>query len=400
MMRVRFEASHVSGDFSSGRLEIDILREDAAGFTRHDDIFFAVPPDFHAHNDLVATALMTLVGRNFPLVSFNFPISEHCAATLRAHYNLDEVGPVDPALAPRQRGRFIGLSLSGGIDSIAAWVLLKNAGCDFKVITSDYGGPFERERLSFEHFPRDITCATDLRLKGFDRSGRFIFATPLLFADYLDLAGITSGHTFMHAPPRAFDSFDRGQEPPFRAQERSFTAGGVDEVHLIRGLTPFGAVKVAWRGVPERLEDAFAASSIPGTDKYFGKGLMVRWLCAQAGEPPPPFLEPLAPPKKGVTYGVRLAQDFRAPFFAKHYGLEMAELMSPGFTQHDLSFLDDLTLDFLWKFNTNFVSLIPEPIRGGVLDALYQLEVYPFDERDWRELRLVRDFLYATADRR
>ena len=49
--------------------------------THHDRIHVQVPRDFHVHNDSVAAALMTLVGRSCPIVTFNFPISTRCAGT-------------------------------------------------------------------------------------------------------------------------------------------------------------------------------------------------------------------------------------------------------------------------------------------------------------------------------
>jgi hypothetical protein len=54
-----------------------------AGVTVVDDVYFSVPADFRAHNDAVAAALLTLIGGHYPRVSFNVPISTHCATLLR-----------------------------------------------------------------------------------------------------------------------------------------------------------------------------------------------------------------------------------------------------------------------------------------------------------------------------
>lgn len=43
-MQVMFASSHVGGDFSSGRLSVDILRDDpACGVTRSNEVFFEDP---------------------------------------------------------------------------------------------------------------------------------------------------------------------------------------------------------------------------------------------------------------------------------------------------------------------------------------------------------------------
>ena len=138
---------------------------------------------------------MTLVGTTYSDVTFNFPISSYCADILTTYYRLREIGPVDASLEPRQPGRWIGLNFSGGFDSVALWCLLKHElQLDFRVITSDYGGRFAHERLGFKHFARDVSCVTNLRQLGYDGRGRFNAAVPLLYADYLDLSALASGH--------------------------------------------------------------------------------------------------------------------------------------------------------------------------------------------------------------
>src|SRR5687767_5867898 len=139
MMHIHFDSSHVRRDRPADRLVIRIAREDAeSGQTVADQVVFSTSAGFHVHNDLVAAALMTLAGHSYSSASFNFPVSEFCAETLRRYYELAEFGPVDPALEPRQRGRFLGLNFSGGHDSTAVLLLLRHIGEPVKVITTDY----------------------------------------------------------------------------------------------------------------------------------------------------------------------------------------------------------------------------------------------------------------------
>ena len=124
-MRIEFHSSHVAGDFSSGTLIIGVTRAEDGQVSRYDEVFFALPPDYHVHNDLVAAACMAFAGHEYREAAFNFPISIACAAMLAEHYRLDAVSPVDPSLQARKPGRFLGLSFSGGLDSIGVWVLLR-----------------------------------------------------------------------------------------------------------------------------------------------------------------------------------------------------------------------------------------------------------------------------------
>jgi hypothetical protein len=169
-MHVAFRSSHVDGDYSDGKLHLLIDPERGPGAARHiDPIWFTVPADFHTHNDSVAAALLTLVGQRFRSVSLNLPISRYCAETLAWYYQLDEIGPVDAGLEPRRPGHVLALNFSGGLDSTALWVLLRDlAGVTFKVVTSEYEHS-TLDRPGFTGYHRDVSTVTNLRRRGYDR---------------------------------------------------------------------------------------------------------------------------------------------------------------------------------------------------------------------------------------
>jgi hypothetical protein len=62
-MRIQFWSSHVNVESRrDGELTVDVGIEHAgAPITIHDQLTFSVPTDYHAHNDLVAAALLTLI---------------------------------------------------------------------------------------------------------------------------------------------------------------------------------------------------------------------------------------------------------------------------------------------------------------------------------------------------
>lgn len=398
MSEVSFISSHTEGDFSSGRLTAWVGRPDErTGQTAYDELWFEVPPDFHTHNDSVAAALMTLVGRRYRAVRFNFPISDFCATTLAAYYGLDEVGPRDPALAPRRPGRRLGLNFSGGLDSMAVWALLReHVGADFRAIAMDYGGPFANERRGFRAVPADVICRTNLRALGYDQHGRFNATGGLLFADYLDLGSLTSGHTYNQSP-YSIEHLWHGETPRFRAQEGAYAAGGLTEAHLIRGLNSLGTLKVVVALAPELVEASFAAAAPPGAENHITKGLTLRWLYARLGAEPPPGVRLLVFPDPPPSFGAALGPDMRALFIIKHYGMELARRVMRGLEAHDFAWLDELSLDFLGNYNTNYVELIPADLREGILSGYHACGIYPYTERDWRELDRANDFLLAVT---
>jgi hypothetical protein len=385
-MRVSFESSHVRGNFGDGRLTVRIQRvDDRRRRTRNDEISFEAPPDFHTHNDSVAAALLTLVGRSCPVVTFNFPISTRCAEILAAHYNLTEVGPIDPSLEPRRRGRYLGLMLSGGLDSMALWLTLRRVlGDDFKIITTDFGGNFEFESRGFQYFRRDVSCRTDFREKGFAREGRFTTAVPLLFADYADLASVTTGHHYPHVP-LSVESLRDGGRPRFLDEDRPLNAGGLDEVHIMRCLNVAGQSRLTMLADDDMLEAAWHGSSPAGTTKRFHKGLILRRLYERKGLTPPEWIGDISYTRRRSPFAAPLMR-FSQLYVIKFFGLEVAAQEIDDLERYDFSLLDALTLDCLERYNTNLIQQIPASMRAGVLAVFNEAGIEPYAERDWSEL--------------
>lgn len=398
-VRVAFESSHVDGDFSSGVLRVRVQRDDPArGVSRVDEITFAVPTDFHTHNDAVAAALMTLVGRTFSVVSFSFPISQRCADILRAYYDLADVGPVDPDMEPRRRGRYLGLLLSGGIDSMALWLTLRRVlGDAFKVITTEFGGWFSFEARGYERFHRHVSCRTDFRAKGFADQGRFTLAVPLLFADYADLAAVTTGHHFVHTP-LSIESLRDGRQPRFLDHDRPLHAGGLDEVHIARCLNMPGLLMLAMLAEPELLEACWYGSAPPGLDKHYHKGLVFRRLFQRQGRPIPPWLADITPPRRQTRFREGVTVRFTALYLAKHVGIDAVRRGIRDIDDYDLGFLADLDLTFMERYCPNLLGFIPPEIRAGVLAVFHEAGIVPWSERDWQEFDVVRDFCLAHYD--
>ena len=399
-MRVVFESSHLSGDFSSGRLEISVGRpDDERGVTQTTETYFSVPPDFHTHNDSVAAALMTLVGYRSTDVRFNFSISSRCAEILTRHYGLDEVGPIATALAPRQPGRWLAVNFSGGLDSTALVVLLRDMLNEpIRIVSSDYGDYFEFERRGFANARQDLVCQTDLRARRLDRAGRFNAAVPLLYADYLDLRALTSGDPFSQEL-EGMRSLAHGEQPWFLSKADAYAAGGLDELCLTRGLNTPGLLRILIERAPHLLEAGFAAAAKPGAHKHITKGLILKSLYERDGRELPAFLNEITWPATPHIFGQDPSDGMQLLYIARHYGPEVARRLAPGVTSSDLAALAGLTLTFQERYNTNFVALLPPNLRQRTLDAFHACGIYPWDERDWHEVGIVRDLLERAARR-
>jgi hypothetical protein len=395
-MQIAVHSSHVTGEFASGRLDVQFVREDTrAGVTVVDDIYFSVPADFHAHNDAVAAALMTLIGGSCPRVSFNFAISTHCATLLRDYYRLADIGPIDESLEPRRPGTRVAVSFSGGLDSTAVVVLLRElAGIPALTITNDYGGGYAFERHGFGGVRQDIVCATDFRSKGYFRHGNFNLATPLLFADYLELRFVANGDSFAN-DVIGLTSLADGSSPRFLPHAASLQAGGLEELHVARFLCLPGLLRVLVEAAPQLLEASFRASGPPGAFKPYFKGVALRCLYADDGVEPPAFLDTLTPPTRPTRYGDGPAKDMSIAWVAKRVGVQPILPVFPNLARADLSFLDDLEVRLHERYCPNFIGLVPPELRQQLLSAFHACGIYPFRERDWHELAVLRANLPA-----
>ena len=398
-MRMRVGSSHVGGDFSSGRIDVSLDGTSPAGEPLAARYFFRVPPDFRAHNDLVAASLMTILGYAHPAVEFAFPLSRRCADLLARAYGLAAIGPVDDSLEPRRAGRNLGLSYSGGLDSLGLYRFLRRTIPDqLKVVFADFGGKFQRERDALLVDP-DVCCATNFRTKEVERNGgRFMAAVAILYADYLDLGRVTFGHTVDHPHPVSMESLKGGHDPIFVGHDAAFRAAALEEVYLVRGVSFVASTMLSASSAANdaEVERSLRASARPDTEKGVRKRLALRYLYASRGLPVPPFVGPLAFPEAPARFGRDYAQDFKWVFLSKHFGVPLANRVVAGIDRFDLSAVHRLSLAFYAKYHTSIAELIPDPLRNAALAWFHECGVYPYTERDWDELDQVRRFVHQV----
>jgi hypothetical protein len=262
---------------------------------------------------------------------------------------------------------------------------------EFKTISSAYGGRFAHEASGYERFPRDITCATNLRALRYDEQGRFHAAVPLLFADYLDLRGLASGHTVRHTSGDLAE-FRAGTTPSFVEREATYNAGGLEELHLCRGVHSLGMLRILLRARPELTESAARASGPLSAGKALEKLYMLKWLCAEHGRPElawlsrqqaPPPAEPMKPPRPSV----------RLMFIAKHFGIDVADRIAPGLARFDLSILDGMSLSFLGRHHPGYAPYMPNDLRQPLLAAFARYDIEPYDTADAAEMEFIEGFV-------
>jgi hypothetical protein len=292
-------------------------------------------------------------------------------------------------LEPRRPGRYVALNFSGGFDSTALWWLLRHElGAEFKVVTTDYGGQQAHEQPSFQRFPRDVTCRTDVRRKRYDRAGRFNAAVPLLFADYLDLHSLASAHTLRQEQADTESLLD-GRAPSFLALEAAYQAGGLEEAHYVRCVHSRALQKVLVLAAPHLLPDALLGSGPPGTEKHYTRALGLRAWFEQLGLDVPDYLTDIPLPVHPIPLIRRTRNLMQGLTVAKYFGVDVARPLAPWMDDVDLAVLDDLTLEFLDRYNPNFIHFIPAEAKHQLLAVFHRYGIYPYTEHDWHEIALV-----------
>ncbi|RIK36984.1 MAG: hypothetical protein DCC58_18625 [Chloroflexi bacterium] len=393
MVRVAFHSNHCLPEGPGEQLRVRVATDG-----RSDELTFSLPKHYHVHNDLVATALLALVGRTYPVVEFNFPISQRCADTLLSHYQLAEIGPVDPTLEPRQPGRYVGLNFSGGADSTAAWVLLREVfGDDVRVLTSQYWDADHWEVCAARTYAPDVICATNLRQLGYDKAGRFNNAVPLLFADYLDLWGIATGHNFEHYYPLTY-VFPRpgGLPPAFIESARSFSAGGLEEVHILRSLSELGIARLLVEFVPERIPLVLQAVAPVRSDKRATRIYHLRKAFLCAGQRPPDYLlrRPQVSPRYNANSVVVWGRGLRV---ARWFGPAEGALVNGFIATLDPAEYAGLDVDFYERYHPYMLSFAPDELRRPLAAVFHRAGILPMNERDHAAMDAVHAYLQVRG---
>jgi hypothetical protein len=88
----------------------------------------------------------------------------------------------------------------------------------------------------------------------------------------------------------------------------------------------------------------------------------------------------------------------QALYVARFVGVDAVREYSSAIADLPADWLAALSLDFVTRYNTNYIDLVPQPLRAPWLAALARRGIEPYRERDWRELDEVRayhDLLWA-----
>jgi hypothetical protein len=373
--------------FGTGRLKGDRLTFHISEGGHRDEVYFTVPAGFHAHNDSIAACLGTLAGKAYESIHFRFPVSDRCRAEI-ARRNGAVVTARGKPIPERAAGKNIALSFSGGLDSLGAYQLAPD---HLIRIAVAFGGRWEPEEAFFRTLSPEAICRTNLRARRDRNDSTFMGAVPLLYADVFDLGAVGFGEIF---ETRAWNYLLR----PKRVRQKGFSAAGIVNATLTRGLTQLGTARLArFYTSQDIVRAAIASSAAPGTEKFFRKQLLVDTVKYAFGGPHPDFDKYLYP-RKRLVFGGRFSIDFLTLYFIKLYGFETVSRWMDGLDEIDKDALERADLGWYLKYNPIFFDEIPPGLRDTARDRMARAGIDWFQERDWEHYRTVRSFLKTIHD--
>lgn len=375
-----------------GRIEFD-CQDEKNGCTEPERIFFELDQEVLPENDAIACLIATLCGDAYDDIVLDLSVAKDLIAKIQKFtkavvHAKESDDPCEKSMsaADREKGKVI-LNFSGGGDSLAAKCLLPS---DIELVSIDFGTGFERERNFFEQFHPHILRTNFRRLKMDRNSWTFMGAGAILYSKYLRASHYVFG-TVLEATTWNFlphlNRIGSGKVPPF-----SFM--GLESIRCITGLTEVGTTMVVCHYLPQLMDACLSSLSRPGTIKRKRKELLFEIVCSRYGRKAN-FVSTPAPERK-IPFGQNFLEDFLCLYYLKHRGREAAQNIISDIPEEALLLAGRLKLNFYERLHCAFLNESSFPDnqwRADYIKKAVAAGVLPYEEEDYREIRLVADFL-------
>lgn len=345
-------------------------------------LWFQFDRDLTVSTNTFAVALSTLCGVKYDHIHFDFPVASEVVSGV-ASFTQAEVTSNGEATYEKPSGTNVSLSFSGGFDSLAAHRLLNGQA---NLVSTDFGGWFEREARFFEKFD-PLVVSTNIRRTpshkdSFARNHwTFMGLGAILTSEYLEAGfhvfGTILAHRFARKPPVT------GVKP--------LEMVGMKSIPVTDGITEFGTAKILAQTDVNLIGDSLR-SLAGNTDR---KRLLKLILATVAAEeldvelPLPDIPKTWGDPVKfEASYTTALSILY---LIAKGHANLIEQLYV--IPQSAFEIVDGLSLDFIMKVNTDFYGSLPGSLAAQLAPRFIELGFRPYTEADWQEAKQVRSYL-------
>ena len=367
-------------------IEVEAVNDDGAF-----PLWFQFSRETKVSTHAVAVALSTLCGSEYAEIHFDFPVAGTLAAEI-AKFTKSSVTCNGDEDYEKPSGKNITLSFSGGFDSLAAHRLL---GEEATLVSIDFGGWFEREAEFFRRFDPLVVSTNIRRTPSQSKSFANNHWTFMGLGAILTAESLNSG---FHVFGRILG--ERFARKPLSAGVRPLEMIGVRNIPITDGITELGTAKILAQTDASLVSDSIRSLAGKTDRKRLLKLILASVAADEMG------LEVSLPPIPD-TWNNPI--DFSSSYTTALSALYLiargkAHLIEPLFKQIPSSayaIVEDLSLDFIMKVNTDFYDSLPRDIAGKVAKRYIELGFAPYTESDWVEAKLVRSYLnrvfYPTA---
>lgn len=339
--------------------------------------------------DTIALIASTLCGQSFKNINYDLPISAKCKSLLSAFTkgNITCAGIINDSYNTLQNSDKILLNFSGGLDSLSILPLIPKE--KIELVSMDFGKNFERELNFFKKFNPYIVKTNFRELKYDRESWTFIGCASLAAASYLKakyncFGTILEANTYqMQNCPSILKSY----------YTAPFSYFGLQNACLTNGLTEVGTAKVVLHYLKEYACESLKSLSNEGSIKLFRKFTLLDILNEKYNFGAK--LQQCSSPNTSVRlkFGKSFAEDFLILFMLKHRSLEYVSQIITDIPCDAIELTHKLKLEFYEKLNPLYISHIPIEYRCFYLQKLFEADVSLYNDDDFKELFIVRDFL-------
>lgn len=374
-----------------GKITFHAKSYDGENFIKQDELFFEFSENISVNDNLIAIVICTFCKNLYGEIYFDLVLNKKTLENISEYTgaNVSSKQINDDECYNKQKHN-ISLNFSGGFDSLAAKILLGNL---VELVAINFTGEgFKREYEFFKKF-NPYTITTNFRQLGYSNERNdwtFMGVASILYSDYLNLDYQIFGTIFEASPYHGIKEYSSRENyvtPPFNY-------AGLSDLKIVQGLTEIGTALVLCNTQPHLINDSLISLSTPGSEKRYRKQFIIQILVKKF-KFKNIFIELTEPPSQDKirSWGSNFALDFLALYFLKNAGFDETSKTVKDIPEGVLTFVENHSLEFYEKYDTNFLNNVPIDIKSTFIKNLSESGIYPFNEQDFIELSEVMNLL-------
>lgn len=344
------------------------------------DIFFEFDFENQPSDIALSLAFCSMI-KEYDEVYIDLPLPEelttYLSSGLKAKVNCKSYIP--PFSIQQNTSGNTMLLFSGGVDSVAAKILLPNT---TKLISFDYGDQYSREYKIIKKFQTNVIHTNFRNTKFFKKMEKLhppaFGIGSLLLCEYFSSFHVATGDILEAS--HDFNCYITHQVVP-----SSYI--GMRQVRPTLGLTEFGTAKIVYntyKDSPQLISEIIESVAPVGAVKRYRKELLLTFYGATIE----------IHPVKNLEWGQDYVFDFLSLYMYKHHNSHIKERLQKHIPKEVVDFINTHDLDFYEKVNPKtLISINSNNNINFYLKMLFKNGISLYTPKDFGELYDVRNIL-------